>query len=204
MQAQLDHHHEPHSRLHETVYVVSLLFGRDGMARKVAGLARLSSRDIVVDVGCGPGTAVRRARREGAALAVGVDPSTRMLRLGRGITSARRMDRVDFLEGSAESLPLDSASATVIWALQSVHHWEDRSQGLTESLRVLAPGGRLLLLERAVVPGARGHAAAGLTEPQANELATSVARAGFSDVEQLLVGVGRSDYFVTMARAPAP
>ena len=92
----------------------------------------------------------------------------------------------------------------MIWVLQSVHHWEDRSQGLTESLRVLAPGGRLLLLERAVVPGARGHAAAGLTEPQANELATSVARAGFSDVEQLLVGVGRSDYFVTMARAPAP
>ena len=91
----------------------------------------------------------------------------------------------------------------MIWALQSVHHWEDRSQGLTESLRVLAPGGRLLLLERAVVPGARGHAAAGLTQPQADELVTSVARAGFSGVEQQLVRVGRSDYFVTMARAPA-
>ena len=52
--------------------------------------------------------------------AVGVDPSTRMLRLGRGITSARRMDRVDFLEGSAESLPLDAASA--LTRILRVHH----------------------------------------------------------------------------------
>ena len=93
------------------------------------------------------------------ATAVGIDPSPQMLRLARWITSVRRVDGASFLKGFAESLPLDSASATVVWALQSVHHWEDRSRGLKESLRVLAPGGRLVLLERFVTTGARGHAA---------------------------------------------
>ena len=119
IQAEHEHHH-PQGRVFEAVYPLSMLCGRGAMARAAAQLAGLSAGDVVVDLGCGTGTAVRRARREGAALAVGVDPSTRMLRLGRGITSARRMDRVDFLEGSAESLPLDSASA--LTRILRVHH----------------------------------------------------------------------------------
>jgi ubiquinone/menaquinone biosynthesis C-methylase UbiE len=197
-----DHPH-PHGRVFEFVYVLSMLFGRGALARTVAALARLSTSDVVVDVGCGPGAAVRRARRDGAELAVGIDPSPQMVRLGRWITSVRRMDGVDFVEGSAESLPFDSAGATVVWALQSVHHWEDRSRGLNEALRILARHGRLLLFERAVEPGARGLASHGLTGQQADQLAELIAQIGFVNVHQRVARVGRRNFVVTTARAPS-
>jgi ubiquinone/menaquinone biosynthesis C-methylase UbiE len=196
-------HKHSHGSVFEFVYTVSMLFGRGSMARIVAKQADLSTSDLVVDVGCGPGTAVRRARREGAATAVGIDSSPQMLRLARWITSVLRVDGASFLKGFAESLPLDSASATVVWALQSVHHWEDRSRGLKESLRVLAPGGRLVLLERFVTTGAGGHAAHGLSEREANNLASLLSRTGFTNVVKRVVPFGHRNFVVVTAWAPA-
>jgi ubiquinone/menaquinone biosynthesis C-methylase UbiE len=180
-----------------------MLFGRSGLARAGAEVAALSSSDVVVDVGCGTGTAVRRARQTGGARAIGIDPNPQMLRLARFVTSLRRVEGVTYLEGSAESLPLDQESATVVWALQSVHHWRDRAQGLKESRRVLAPAGRLIVLERAVVPGARGLAKHGLTGLQADELARLVGQAGFAEVQMRTIRPGRRDFVVLTASATA-
>ena len=110
----------------------------------------------------------------------GVDPAPEMLRLGQWITAARRIINVTFREGRAEALPLPDASVTVAWALSSVHHWPDRAAGLAEAARVLAPGGRILLAERLVKPGARGHAAHGLSRDEASRLAADLAAAGFT------------------------
>jgi ubiquinone/menaquinone biosynthesis C-methylase UbiE len=181
-----------------------MLFGRGGMAWTVADLADLSASDVVVDVGCGPGVAVRRARREGAGQAIGIDPSPQALLLARWISSVRRIEGVGFVDGSAEHIPLDPASATVVWAIQSVHHWEDRAEGLKESLRVLGPGGRMIMLERAVTPGARGHAAHGLTELEADELIRLAVRTGFVEVGKRSMRVGRRNLVAVVARAPAP
>jgi ubiquinone/menaquinone biosynthesis C-methylase UbiE len=179
-----------------------MLFCRGRRARTIAELARLSDSDVVVDIGCGPGAAARRARRKGAARVVGIDPSPEMLRYARRLTSLRGMNGVDFLEGSAESLPLDPACATVVWAVQSVHHWADRGRGVEEAGRVLAPRGRLLLMERAVVPGARGLAGHGLTGHQADELARLMGRTGLADAASQIVRVGRRNYVVVTASAP--
>ena len=105
-----------------------------------------------------------------------------MLRLGPWLTTLRRVPNVTFAEGRAESLPLHDASVTAAWALSSVHHWEDRAAGLAEVRRVLSPGGRVLLAERLVRTGARGHAAHGLTQDQATGLAGDLEAAGFTGV----------------------
>jgi SAM-dependent methyltransferase len=202
MPVKFTHTHDPHGAPFRGVCALSMLVCRGGMARAVADLADLSPNDVVVDVGCGPGSAARRAGRKGARV-IGVDPSPQMLRLARWITAARHMDRVSYLEGSAEDLPLDPAGATVVWAIQSVHHWEDLRRGLGESLRVLASRGRLILMERFVTPGARGRAAHGLTEQDADELARLAGQAGFTDIERRTVPVGRRTFVVTAARAPA-
>ncbi len=62
-EAEAEHHrfHHPHGQVFEGVFAVSMLFGRGGLARAVSRLAELSTTDVVVDLGCGPGTAVRRA-----------------------------------------------------------------------------------------------------------------------------------------------
>jgi ubiquinone/menaquinone biosynthesis C-methylase UbiE len=203
MHTEHEHHH-PVGPFFETAFAASMLLGRGRMARAVSALAELSSSDIVLDVGCGPGTAVRRARLDGAGRAIGVDPSSQMLRLARWMTSVRRTDCVGFVEGSAECIPLESGSATVVWAIQSVHHWTDRGQGLKESLRVLVSGGRLLLAERFVTPGARGRAAHGVTEEGMEELVRLVRQTGFADVGKRTVHAGGRTLVVVTASAPVP
>lgn len=100
---------------------VGMLAGGRALARRVVDLAGVSAADRVVDVGCGPGNAVRRAARTGAH-ATGVDPSTAMLRIAR-LTS--RAD-LEWVHAGAEELPLPDASATVLWTVRSVHHWGRR------------------------------------------------------------------------------
>jgi ubiquinone/menaquinone biosynthesis C-methylase UbiE len=166
---------------YELLTAVSMTLGRGPAARAIADLAALNTEDRVVDVGCGPGTAVRLAARRTAG-ATGVDPAPVMLRLGRRITALRRARNVAFVQAGAEALPLPDASATVLWALSSVHHWNDLPAGLSEAHRVLAPQGRILIAERLAPPGARGHAAHGLTREQADQLTRDLRRAGFNDV----------------------
>jgi len=202
MPAERHHHHHPQGRVFEAVLPVWMLFGRGGMARRIAQMADLTAADVVVDVGCGPGTAVRQARRAGASRVVGIDPSARMLRLARWITSLQRVRDVSFLEGAAEHLPVDAGSASVVWAIQSVHHWEDLDLGLQEVRRVLGPAGQVLLMERFVVPGARGLAAHGLTEHHAEELGAQLAQIGFSEVTNQTVRVGRRTFVVITAVVP--
>ncbi len=180
-------------RAWQIVTALSMTAGRGPLARAVADAAELTPADRVVDIGCGPGTAVRIAARR-AATATGIDPDPAMLRLARWITALRRPPDVSWLEGRAEKLPLPDDQATVVWAISSAHHWEDRGAGIGEAWRVLAPDGRLVLAERLTRPGARGHAerltrpgarghaAHGLTRDHAEDLARQLADAGFGQV----------------------
>jgi ubiquinone/menaquinone biosynthesis C-methylase UbiE len=159
----------------------AMLAGRGAAARAVSRIAGLSDRDRVVDVGCGPGTAVREAARHAAA-ATGVDPNAASLALARWISASRRVRKVTWLRGSAERLPLPDASATVVWSLSSVHHWTDRKAGFSEARRVLANDGRLLIAERSTRPGSHGHAAHGLSAAQAEQVVAELAAAGFTGI----------------------
>ena len=177
--------------------------GARPLVRAVADAAGLTPADRVVDIGCGPGTAVRHAARR-AATATGVDPDPSMLRLAHWSPAIRRSPNVSWLQGRAEKLPLPDGQATVAWAISSAHHWEDRGAGISEAWRVLAPGGRLVLAERLAKPGARGHAAYGLTRDQATDLAGQLTAAGFRQVELHSAQAGhRTLVIVRGAKDPA-
>jgi ubiquinone/menaquinone biosynthesis C-methylase UbiE len=185
----------------EVLTALSMTVGRRSRAGALADLARVGAGDRVLDVGCGPGTAARLAARRGATV-TGVDPSPVMLRLARWISAARRANGLDWCGGRAEALPLPDGSVTVAWAISSVHHWDDPAAGLGEIRRVLAPGGRVLLAERLVKPGARGHAAHGLTRDQADELAGQVTATGFTDIKTDLRRVGRRTLIILAGSSP--
>jgi ubiquinone/menaquinone biosynthesis C-methylase UbiE len=174
------------------------LIGRS-TARLIVDLADLSPTDRVIDVGCGPGTAVREAARRGAR-ATGVDPAPIMLRLARMLTR----DRAPILwaEGTAEDLGQPDASASVLWTVASVHHWKDVATGLAEARRVLVPGGRLLAMERQVRPGATGLASHGWTDQQAAAFAAQCRTAGFGNVHAEKHAAGRRDVHVIRAVRP--
>ncbi len=195
-------HHDPIVLTLGVSKAMSMAFGRGRAARSVADIAGLAPPDRVVDIGCGPATAARVAPKC-CARATGVDPSPAMLRLGRWLNSLRGRHNVILVEGTAEALPLPDESATVVRALSSVHHWTDRAAGFAEASRVLAPGGRVILAERLVGPGARGHAGHGVTDDQANELAVDLATAGFIRIHrQMRVAGHRALAVVSGLRPP--
>jgi ubiquinone/menaquinone biosynthesis C-methylase UbiE len=175
-----NHHanHRGFSGLTGLLIGLSFAFGRGRAAGQVADLAEVSPTDRVVDVGCGPGNAVKAAARRGAT-AVGIDPAPVMLRLARLLV---RAPGVEWREGTAEALPVDDGAATVLWSVSTIHHWSDIDQGLAEAHRVLAPGGRFLGIERRTTPGATGHAGHGWTDEQAEAFAAACRAARFVDV----------------------
>ena len=81
---------------------------------------------------------------------IGLDPSPRLLEMARG--AQRRNLAVDFIEGSAEVIPLEKASIDTVvttWTLCSI---PDADRALREMHRVLKPAGRLLFVEHGRAP----------------------------------------------------
>ena len=157
---------------------LAMLAAGRASARTALDLACVSDADRVVDIGCGPGMAVRAAARRGARV-TGVDPAPVMLRLARALTRDR--PGITWVQGAAEDLRLPDGSATVVWSLATVHHWTNVRAGLAEVQRVLCPGGRFLTIERRVRPGATGLASHGWTDQQAESFAAQCCAAGFDD-----------------------
>lgn len=163
------------------VAAVGFLFGRDNAAKLAIELSELKAGERLVDVGCGPGVAVQHARAVGAEV-IGVDPAAVMLRVARA--RWRSGKGVDWRIGTAESIPVDDGWANVVWSLATVHHWADVDKALREARRVLAPGGRLLVIERRIADtNAEGVASHGWTVEQPASFAEHCRREGFTDVK---------------------
>lgn len=152
------------------------LFSRNPESnRLVVELAAPAAADRSLDVGCGVGAAVREAARQSpGGLAVGVDRSPHMLDVAR--RRSRDLGNVRFEVGAAESLPFPDGTFDVAWTVRTYHHWERPEAGLAEVLRVLAPGGRFLIVEH----NASRH---GLTPPEAEDVAALMRRLGYSGAD---------------------
>ena len=106
-----------------------------------------ASGDIVVDIGAGMGSGVVPAARTGATV-IAVEPTNYM----RAILNARKMvqrarKQITVTEGTAEQLGLPDNSATVVTAVNAMHHWSDIEAASGEIARILKPGGRILLVD---------------------------------------------------------
>lgn len=102
----------------------------------------------VVDIGTGPGRLVELiARRRPGLTVTGIDPSADML--GRARDRTKALANARFVLAPAEELPFESGSVDVVVSSLSSHHWADPEAALAEQARVLAPGGRLWVLDLA-------------------------------------------------------
>lgn len=95
----------------------------------------------VCEIGCGEGQVARVVAAAGVPEVVGVDPSSNQL----AVAVARGGGPV-YLRGGAGSLPLATGSVDAAVVCLVFEHLDDVTVPLREIARVLAPGGRFLLL----------------------------------------------------------
>ena len=119
--------------------------------RRAADLAEVSPGDRVLDVATGTGDLALElaARVAPGGEVVGIDFSQRMLEVARAKASAAgRPDvRIRFQVANALALPFDAneyAAATVGFGARN---FADLDGGLAEMVRVVRPGGRVVVLE---------------------------------------------------------
>jgi len=96
--------------------------------------------DRVADVGCGTGLAVAELVERGVK-AIGLDIDETMIAEAR-----RRYPDAEFQVGDALRLPLADGELTGYRAERVLHGFADAGVALAEARRVLAPGGRVVLL----------------------------------------------------------
>lgn len=144
------------------------------------GLLDVQPYDRILEIGFGPGIAVRElARRATSGLVVGVDHSDVMVRQARKRNAAAvRAGRVDLRLGTAERLPVFDAPCDKILAVNSLMFWDDPVDRLIELRGLLRPGGRVAIAYQPRGPGASDETAA----QAGRELAEQFAAAGFIDV----------------------
>lgn len=114
---------------------------------------------MVVDLGCGPGVSTfELARLLPGARLLGMDVASRMLAQAR--RRQPRGQRITWVRADAVRLPFASNSVDACTGHSFLYLLTDRSRVLAEVLRVLKPGGRLVLME----PHARGVSAGQATK----------------------------------------
>ncbi|HEX5954812.1 MAG TPA: bifunctional demethylmenaquinone methyltransferase/2-methoxy-6-polyprenyl-1,4-benzoquinol methylase UbiE [Solirubrobacterales bacterium] len=116
---------------------------------RAADLAELEAGDSALDVCCGTGDlALELARRTGPeGRVIGSDFSERMLDLAREKVAERGTAGVRFEWGDALSLPYDEGAFDAVTVGFGVRNLADLERGVAELVRVLTPGGRLVILE---------------------------------------------------------
>jgi ArsR family transcriptional regulator len=100
----------------------------------------------VADLGCGDGYLTVETSRW-ASTVVAVDRSEPVLERARALAARRRVSNVVWKRGELEKLPIRDASVDVALLSQALHHATDPSRAVAEAARILAPGGRLLVLD---------------------------------------------------------
>lgn len=101
----------------------------------------------ILDVATGTGdVALRLKRVRPAARVVGADFTPQMLELARAKAERTGLD-VRFVEADALALPFADASFDAVTVAFGFRNFVDYERGLAEFYRVLAPGGRAVILE---------------------------------------------------------
>ena len=131
-----------------------MTFGLDRRWRRraVREFSILNSQFSILDVACGTGDMVVELVKRGCTV-TGIDLSDEMLAIARKkIASANSQFSIlnsQFQKANAEALPFEDETFDAVTCAFGVRNFVHLEQGLSEMLRVLKPGGRMVILELA-------------------------------------------------------
>ncbi|MBS1590133.1 MAG: methyltransferase domain-containing protein [Bacteroidetes bacterium] len=129
--------------------------------KKLAERAHISQLDSVLDAGCGVGGSTVWLAKTLGCQVYGVSLSEKQIKQAKlyaiqeGVDSLTHFSVQDF---TATHFPSDSFS--VVWAIETICHANNKADFLREAMRILKPGGRLILFDFFKQPNLLGKDAA--------------------------------------------
>ncbi|GAA1227213.1 hypothetical protein GCM10009665_17150 [Kitasatospora nipponensis] len=180
-----------HGRAYEVLSATFFLGRRRAVFTRLAQLSGARPGDRVLDVGCGTGYLTRAMAHQVTATGsvLGVDPSADVVAHARRLAAG--LTHCTFADGIAEDLDAADGHYDAVVTSLVIHHLPEplRERALAEMMRVLRPGGRVLVADFRPPKGRIGrHLVGAVTGPAMEHnpvhlLEPLVRGAGFADVE---------------------
>lgn len=119
-------------------------FFSEAVREKAISVANVKSGRLAADIGAGSGFVTEALIQKGLKV-VAVDQSEAMLAQMRQKFAGR--DDIDFRVGEAETLPIADGTVDYVFANMYLHHVESPAAAAKEMVRVLKPGGKLVITD---------------------------------------------------------
>ena len=130
-------------------HIMSLSIDKIWRRKAIKKIKDAGEAPRVLDVACGTGDfsiAIAKAVRKGEV--IGIDISKEMLEVMRQKVLKNKLESIISQEvGDGEALRFPEGSFDRVVNAFGIRNFENREKGLQEALRVLKPGGRLVILE---------------------------------------------------------
>ena len=155
-----------------------------GIALDLAG-EQVRVPGAILDIGCGTGRLLRAAQqRFHSARLEGVDAAAGMVSHANSLLP--QGSPVHIQQATAEDLPFPDHVFDLVFSTMTFHHWADQARGAAEIRRVLAPGGRWILVDFVAsgVVGIVARVVSGGRFPRRAALEALLAGAGLRIVDQ--------------------
>ena len=143
----------------------------------------------ILDVGCGGGRTIEKlAALAGKGMIYGIDYANGSVAASRA-KNARLIQagRVEITKASVSQLPLPDNKFDLVTAVETQYYWPDLTKDMREILRVLKPGGTLIVIAESYKKGAHNN----LQRPVMKFLRSS--NLGVDDHRELFAAAGYID-----------
>jgi SAM-dependent methyltransferase/biotin operon repressor len=160
--------------------------GRSWKALAEALIKVLNYR-VVADLGAGEGTLAQLLAQR-AEQVIAVDISPKMVAFGQQLAEKNGLTNLEFRIGDIEEPPIDAGTLDLAVLSQALHHAANPQRAIDAALRILKPGGRLIVLDllQHNFEEARELYADRWLGFSECELATMLERAGFAAIETVV------------------
>lgn len=112
----------------------------NGFIELIKKECKIGDKSVIVDIGCGTGIETLNIYDNFKCKVYGIEPAENMFK-----KATEKSEKIVWLKGTAEQIPLENNFIDVITSFFSIHHFLDIGQSVKEFNRILMPTGKVFI-----------------------------------------------------------